>query len=184
MCIQSFTVTTLYTQLSVHSLTIILILKIFSWCFFEIHYRTEAVDARIFWRRLYSAQLQTTCSVQHSRTISGFVYVLTADTNEANISLDLTEQFWHSMRSCLPWQAVENKSSFVPCSPRLVSHMANWTHNNQPVRTGNKEGKMIWQIKPFFDTHQRVCMWTQIDRGVHDHYHFQNNDKMTNLNHI
>jgi hypothetical protein len=47
----------LYKQFHLHSLTIILILKIFGCFFLEIHYRAEAEVCQIFWRQLSTVQL-------------------------------------------------------------------------------------------------------------------------------
>jgi len=53
ICIQSIIITSFFTQLSLHSFTVILIFTIFN--FFKYITEPKLYCARIFWRLLYNA---------------------------------------------------------------------------------------------------------------------------------
>jgi hypothetical protein len=69
-----------------------------------------------------------------------------------------------------PSQAVENKSGFFACSPRLFPHTDTL---HEPVETGKKVGETTQQIKTFFHTYQGLFV-INIHFSYSDYTHCQN----------
>jgi hypothetical protein len=70
------------------------------------------------------------------------------------------------MQLCKASQAVENKIGFVTCRPKLVPHR-DTTPTSQNREEGWRNDSTNQDILPH---PQRVFMWNEIGRSVHEHH--------------